>query len=78
MDKKLTKAQKHIIDAMRADWTLWMFGDHGYELTGEPGDSDIYPQDRTVDILLEKGLLRWKPYNNDTQRECGIRGLELI
>lgn len=35
------------------------------------------PQERTVDILLDKGLLRWKPYKNDTQCDCGIREMEL-
>ena len=78
MSKQLTKAQKRLIEAMRAGWKLWVFGDYGFELQAALGETCTYPQWRTVKILLEKGLLRWKPCKNDTQRECGICELELI
>lgn len=76
MSQKLTKAQKRVIEALRGDMKLWIFGDKGLEMQGLPETRCWYPQWRTVNILLEKGLLQWKPYKNETQCECGIRELE--
>jgi hypothetical protein len=74
VDYKLTKTQARLVDLMRDGGRLCWFGDNGPELTGHP----FWPQMRTVRALLEAGVLRWKPYENDTQKECGIRELELI
>ncbi len=80
MSKQLSKSQKRIIEAMRAGQRLWRFGfgERAFEMQGFPESRCFRPQSRTVDILLDEGLLRWKPYRNATQIECGIRELELI
>ncbi len=77
MSKKLTKAQKRLIEAMRAGYSLWLWGDSGFGLAGLPQCGLYNPREQTVEILLKRGLLIWKPYRNDTQRECGMRELEL-
>lgn len=73
MNHRITKAQKRVIEDMRAGRRLWSFGDNGLQIEGR----SISPRPQTVSILLKKGLLCWKPYANPTQHECGIRELEL-
>ena len=68
----MTSAQQQVIDDLRAGRRLWWFGDNGPEMSGRP----FWPQKRTVRAMLKSGLLRWKPYANATQRQCGICELE--
>ena len=75
---RLTKAQKRLIDAMKAGMRLWLFGEGRFEMQGLPESRCFSPQERTVAVLIDDDLLRWKPYKNDTQRACGICELELI
>ena len=70
---RLTRAQQQVVDALRAGQRLMWFGDNGPEMEGRP----FWPQKRTVRTLIERGVLRWKEYANDTHRECGICELEL-
>ncbi len=77
MTSPLTKAQKRIVDAMRAGMRLWRFREGRFEMQGLPESRCFLPQERTVRILRKKGILQWMPYKNGTQRECCIRELEL-
>ncbi len=64
---------KKLIQEMCAGAKLWWFGDAGPELSTRP----FWPQKRTVLAALKAGLLRWRPFKNQTQLECGICELEL-
>jgi hypothetical protein len=57
---------------MRAGHRLWWHGDDGPEIEG------YWPQKRTVRAMLKAGLLRWRPWANDTQRKCGICEIEAV
>ena len=70
----MSTAQQQVLDDLRNGRRLWWFGDNGPEMSGRP----FWPQKRTVRAMLRDGLLRWKPYNNKTQEECGICELEAI
>ena len=70
----MTKTQKTLIDRMRAGRRLWWFGDNGPELERYP----LWPQKRTVRALLAADALRWKPWDNPTQRQAGICELEVV
>ena len=77
MSKQLSKAQKRIVDAMKAGMRLWRFREGKFEMQGLSESRCFWPQERTVRILLKNGILQWMPYRNGTQRECCIRELEL-
>jgi len=69
---KLTKTQKELLFLMKQGKQLWSFPS-GYELEGRP----FWPRDRrTVEKLLDAGLLGFNGKENETQRECGILSLE--
>ena len=70
---RLTRPQQQVVDGLRAGHSLMWFGDNGPEMEGRC----FWPQRGTVRAMLRKGVLQWKEYANDTQRECGICGLEL-
>ena len=72
--KQLSIAQQAVVWKLRDGIRLWWFGDNGPEFNGIP----FWPQKKTVRILLEKGVLRWKPYANESQKQCGHRELELV
>lgn len=73
LKKKLSPAQRKLVGLLRDGHRLWWFGDNGPEIDGRP----FWPQKRMVRTLLGQGVLRWKPYLNETQRQCGFRELEL-
>lgn len=69
----MTKAQRLVVERMRAGHTLIWFGGNGPEMSGYA----LWPQRRTVQALLKSGHLRWgKPYNA-VQETLGIIPLEL-
>lgn len=69
----MTKAQRTLVQRMKAGCTLMWYGDNGPELDDFPH----WPQKRTVRALLKSGVLKWCDYLNQTHRECGIRGIVL-
>lgn len=69
----MTKAQKLLVERMKAGHKLVWSGDHGPELAGYP----MWPQKRTVRALLKAGVLRWLPYRTDSQRQAGISPIGL-
>lgn len=68
----MTTTQQLILDDLRSGRRLFWFGDSGPEMSNR----HRWPQKRTVRAMLRDGLLRWKPYANATQQECGICELE--
>lgn len=68
----MNKAQERVLNDLKSGCRLWWFGDSGPEMS----DRSFWPQKRTVRAMLRDGLLAWRPYQNETQRECGIRELE--
>lgn len=68
----MTETQKRILDLLRAGHRLVWFGARGPEMSGFPA----WPQKRTVRAMVRDGLLRWKPWANEAQKQCGIRELE--
>lgn len=70
----MTPAQKRVVDELRAGSNLFWFGDYGPQMSGH----NCWPQKRTVRAMIRDGVLRWKEYANESQRECGICELELV
>ena len=70
----MTPTQKRVIADLRSGRRLIWWGDTGPEMSDRP----FWPQKRTVRAMLRDGLLRWKPWKNETQRQLGIRELELV
>lgn len=70
---KTPPAQAEVIRRLKAGERLMWFGDSGPEISGRA----FWPQKRTVRAMLKSGLLKWDEYNNETQRQCGIRPLVL-
>ena len=78
MDQKhiirLTKTQKELLEAMRQGKRLWSFSDGSFELAGRA----FWPkQRRTVNKLLDAGLIVFDSKENDVQRRCGMATLGL-
>lgn len=71
---RITATQRLLLDRMSAGRRLWWFGDNGPELERHP----FWPQKRTVRAMIRGGVLRWKPWANDTQHAAGICELERV
>lgn len=71
--RRPSSAQRKLLYLLASGDRLWWFGDSGPEVSSIP----FWPQKRTVLALLKSGELRCKPYANPTQRECGIREIEI-
>lgn len=70
----MTSAQKRVLDLLGKGERLWWFGDSGPEMSGHP----FWPQKRTVRAMLRDGLLRWKEYQNESQRQAGFCELKMV
>jgi hypothetical protein len=73
-NRTISKTQRRLLDRMSTGLRLGWFGDNGPELERHP----FWPQKRTVRAMLAAGLLRWKPWENATQRAAGICFLEAV
>jgi len=71
---RLTKVQQELLDEMRQGRILWSLRDRPYELAGR----EFWPrQKRTVEKLIDAGLIVFDGRENETQRECGMATLGL-
>ena len=64
----LTKAQRRLVELMQRGYRLMWWERNGPELDGFP----LWPQVRTVEALIRKGVLERAPALNRVQEECGI------
>lgn len=71
--RRLPAAQQEVIDRLKNGEKLKWYGNAGPEISGRP----LWPQKRTVETMLRKGLLIWGDYLNETQKQFGIRPLIL-